>query len=86
MEAMFENLFALAADGKVDRKGLPAPFLQLAVIVNEFIDDVYLARPPLAFQRPLFGFLAPLGRWRGYRGQYDKYYKALAPDPPYDNS
>ena len=86
MGAMFENLFGLAADGKADRKGLPAPFLQLAVLVDEFLDDVYLARPPLAIQRPLFGLLAPIGRWRGYQGQYDKYCKALAPDPPEGNS
>ena len=73
MEAMFENFFGLAADGKVDNKGLPAPFLQLAVLANEFLDDIYLSRPPLAVQRTLFGMLAPLGHRRGYRGLYDRY-------------
>jgi quercetin dioxygenase-like cupin family protein len=82
MEAMFENLFGLAADGKVDRKGLPAPFLQLVVLADEFLGDAYLARPPLAIQRPLFGLLTPIGRWRGYQGQYDKYCKMLPPDAP----
>jgi mannose-6-phosphate isomerase-like protein (cupin superfamily) len=79
MEAMFENLFGLAADGKVDKKGLPAPFLQLAVLADEFLDDIHLTRPPLAVQRTLFGLVAPLGHLRGYRGQYARYHGAPGP-------
>ena len=82
MEAMFENLFGLAADGKTDSKGLPAPFLQLAVIADEYLPDIHLARPPLVVQRALFGLLDPIGRRRGYRGTYARYQDITPPQAP----
>jgi quercetin dioxygenase-like cupin family protein len=71
-EMFFETLFGLAADGKTDRRGLPAP-LQLATLVTEFRDEVHLARPPVIVQRLLFVPLAAVGRLAGYRGWYPRY-------------
>jgi hypothetical protein len=47
------------------------PFLlQLALVGQEFRDVVVFRRPPPAVQRALFGLLAPIARWRGYRATY----------------
>lgn len=71
-EAMIRNLFGLALDGKTNAKGMPNP-LQLAVFSQEFADVVQFTSPPPAIQNTLFGVLAPIARWRGYQGSYDKY-------------
>jgi quercetin dioxygenase-like cupin family protein len=69
-EEFFETFFGLAQAGKVDKKtGLPNP-LVLALIMREFEKGLYLAQPPLAAQRILFGLLAPVGRLLGYQGHY----------------
>jgi hypothetical protein len=44
--------------------------LQLALIAQEFSDVVVFRSPPPAVQRVLFGALAPIARWRGYRATY----------------
>src|SRR3954469_14140918 len=64
-EALLETMFALAADGRTNRKGMPNP-LRLAVIANAHFDTVQLPFPPAIVQRiglalgapvrPLFGF------------------------------
>jgi quercetin dioxygenase-like cupin family protein len=70
MEEFFETFFGLAQDGKVDKKtGLPNPIM-LALIMREFEQEIYLARPPLPVQRILFGVLGTVGRLRGYHGHY----------------
>ena len=66
---MIETLFGLARLGHTNAKGLPDP-LQLALIAREFSDVIVFRSPPPAVQRALFGALAPLARWRGYRGTY----------------
>lgn len=71
-EAMIRNLFGLAQDGKVNRKGMPN-LLQLAVFAREFDDVMRLTRPPRWVQRVLFGLLAPLARMLGYQGSYPEY-------------
>ena len=71
-EAMIRNLFGLAQDGKVNRKGMPN-LLQLAVFAQEFDDVMRLTRPPRWVQRGLFGLLAPLARMLGYQGSYPEY-------------
>lgn len=69
-ERLLETMFALAADGKTNAKGMPNP-LRLAVIANAHFDDVRLPFPPAWLQR--FGLLlgAPLGRLLGFRPEYD---------------
>ena len=44
-ESLLETMFALAADGKTNRKGMPNP-LRLAVIANAHFDTVRLPFPP----------------------------------------
>jgi quercetin dioxygenase-like cupin family protein len=75
MEAVFESLAALAAQGKLDRRGFPSP-LQGAVIAREFKDELAPARDPdipfgwlpLPVLRLLLRVLAPVGAALGYRG------------------
>jgi quercetin dioxygenase-like cupin family protein len=66
---MIETLFGLARLGHVNGKGMPHP-LQLALFAQEFSDVLVLRKPPLAVQRAIFGALAPIARWRGYRATY----------------
>jgi quercetin dioxygenase-like cupin family protein len=66
---MVETLFGLARLGHVNAKGMPS-LLQLALIGQEFRDVVVFRRPPPAVQGALFGILAPIARWRGYRATY----------------
>jgi hypothetical protein len=62
-------MFALAADGKTNRKGMPSP-LRLAVIARHHFDDVRLPFPPALVQRAGLAVGAPLGRMLGYRPTY----------------
>ena len=54
-------MFALAADGKTNRKGMPNP-LRLAVIANAHFDTVRLPFPPAIVQRIGLALGGPLGR------------------------
>ena len=69
-ETMLETVFGLAQDGKLARAGIPRNPLRLALIVHDYEDQIYLARPPLVVQRVLFGALASVGRLLGYRAEY----------------
>ena len=66
---MIETFFGLARLGHTDNKGMPDP-LQLALSAREFSDVIVFRSPPLAVQRAVFGALAPVARWRGYRATY----------------
>jgi quercetin dioxygenase-like cupin family protein len=66
---MIETFFGLARLGYTDGKGMPSP-LQLALLSQEFSDVIVFRSPPLLVQRVIFGALAPIARWRGYRGTY----------------
>jgi hypothetical protein len=66
---MIETFFGLARLGHTDGKGMPYP-LQLALTAREFNDVIVFRSPPLALQRVIFGALAPIARWRGYRATY----------------
>ena len=61
-------MFALAADGKTNRKGMPNP-LRLAVIANAHFDTVRLPFPPALVQRLGLALGAPLGRAARLRGR-----------------
>jgi quercetin dioxygenase-like cupin family protein len=73
-EQLIETMFSLAADGKVNRKGMPNP-LRLAVIARHHFGDVRLPFPPAWMQRLGLALGAPLGRLFGYRPTYE-------PTPP----
>jgi quercetin dioxygenase-like cupin family protein len=78
---MIETLFGLARLGYTNAKGMPDP-LQLSLIVREFSDVIIFRSPPLVVQRALFGILAPIARWRGYRATYPQLSRTvLAPRP-----
>jgi mannose-6-phosphate isomerase-like protein (cupin superfamily) len=69
-ESLIETMFALAVDGKTDRKGMPNLF-RLAVIAEAHFDTVRLPFPPALLQRIGLGLGAPLGRLVGYRPTYE---------------
>jgi quercetin dioxygenase-like cupin family protein len=60
-ESLIETMFALAAEGRTNRRGLPSP-LRLAVIARRHFDTVRLPFPPAALQRAALAVGAPLGR------------------------
>ena len=64
-ESLIETMFSLAAEGKVNRKGMPNP-LRLAVIANAHFDTVRLPSPPAPLQRAALAIGAPLGKLLGY--------------------
>jgi hypothetical protein len=66
---MIETFFGLARLGHTDIKGMPHP-LQLALSAREFSDVIVFRSPPLVVQRAMFGALAPIAGWRGYRATY----------------
>jgi quercetin dioxygenase-like cupin family protein len=68
-ESFLETMFALACDGKTNRKGVPNP-LRLAVIANAHFDTVRRAFPPAEVQRLALGLASPLGRLFGYSAAY----------------
>jgi len=68
-ESLLETMFALAADGKTNRKGMPNP-LRLAVIANVHFDTVRLPFPPAIVQRIGLALGSPLGRALGYEPVY----------------
>ncbi len=63
------EVFALAADGKTGRKGMPNP-LCLAVIARAHFDTVRLPFPPAWIQRTALALGSPVGRAFGYRPTY----------------
>jgi quercetin dioxygenase-like cupin family protein len=63
-DRFFERLFAIANDGRVNRKGMPNP-LEMAVLVDDHPGLIYLAGPPLKVQRAAFAGLAKVGRLLG---------------------
>ena len=69
-ETAFETLAGLARDGKINEAGAPKNPLLLALVLHEFEDEIYFVRPPLLFQRVIFGALAAVARLLGYRAEY----------------
>ena len=69
-ESLLETMFALAGDGKTNRKGMPNPF-RLAVIANAHFDTVRLPFPPAVLQKIALALGAPLGRLLGYHPTYE---------------
>jgi mannose-6-phosphate isomerase-like protein (cupin superfamily) len=68
-ESLLETMFALATDGKTNRKGMPNP-LRLAVIARARFDTVRLPFPPAWMQRAGLALGAPVGRLLGYEPTY----------------
>jgi len=62
----------LARDRRVGKNGLPG-LLQLAVSARSTMPVTYSAGIPIGVQLFLFGILATMGEWRGYRATYARY-------------
>jgi len=72
-ETFLETLYGLARDGRTDKSGVPN-LLQFAVMLDGLHKvEIYLAKPPIAFQMALFGLLSPAGKVLGYEEHYPKY-------------
>lgn len=63
-EGFFEQVWGLAAEGRLTAKGTPGP-LQAAVLMQEYSEEFRLGKPPAGVQRVVFGLLAPIGRLLG---------------------
>ena len=70
-ESLIETMFALAADGKTNAKGMPNPF-RLAVIASAHLDTVVLPFPPVWIQKVALTLGAPLGRALGFGPTYQR--------------
>jgi len=68
-EQLLETMFALAADGKTNRKGMPSP-LRLAVIAKANFNTVRLPLVPDWMQWTALAAGAPIGRLAGYEETY----------------
>ena len=68
-ESFLETMFALAADGKTNEKGMPNP-VRMAVIANEYFDDVRAPRVPGVLQKAALAAGAAVGRLVGYTPSY----------------
>ncbi|MGI8714690.1 MAG: hypothetical protein ACR2NR_16230 [Solirubrobacteraceae bacterium] len=65
-EALIETTFALAAEGRTNRKGMPSS-LRLAVIAKTHFDTVRLPFAPAWLQRAALAAGPLLGRLAGYQ-------------------
>jgi quercetin dioxygenase-like cupin family protein len=63
-DEFFEALFALAARGELNERGMPS-LLQLALSVPAFSEEIRVTHPPWAIQKILFALLGPIARLRG---------------------
>src|SRR5438132_1077272 len=71
-EEGFEQLFGLAKDGKLSRRGFPHP-LQLAVMAKAFRNEGRFPFLPVIVQRALIAPFAALGTRLGYRAADPRY-------------
>jgi len=79
-ESLIETMFALAADGKTNKKGMPNPF-RLAVVAHAHLDTVVLPFPPVWMQKTALAMGAPLGKLFGYGPTYTPAPAPLNPAP-----
>lgn len=67
-------LFGLQRDGRVRVTRFAArPLLQIAVLFDEYLDEVHLPMVPFGVQRLGFRALARIGRRRGYGSSFPEY-------------
>ena len=69
-ERFIQTMFALAADGKTKKKGMPSP-LRLAVIANAHFDDVRLPYVPGFAQKAALAMGAGIGRLAGFQPAFE---------------
>ncbi len=69
IDRFFETFFALARDGKLNKKGIPN-FFHVSIIGLAHKDEIRLTKPLWALQNILYKILAPFGKLMGYRADY----------------
>ena len=77
-ERLIATMYALAADGKTSKKGMPNP-IRLAAIARHHFDDVRLPFPPVWMQRAGLALGAPTARLLRFTPTYDPMPGELAP-------
>ena len=70
IDSFFRTFFALARDGKLNKKGLPNLFL-ISIISLNHQDEIRLSTPSWNVQKCIFVLLAPIGRLLGYKSVYE---------------
>jgi quercetin dioxygenase-like cupin family protein len=70
-ERFIETMFALAGDGKTNKKGMPSP-LRLAVIANAHFEDLRLPYVPAFAQKAALATGAAFGRLVGFQPTYER--------------
>ena len=65
-ERLLEAYFGLAQAGRTNRRGMPVP-LQMAVLMEDHLEETCAPGIPIAIQRAIVAGLAAVGRRRGYR-------------------
>lgn len=69
IDRFFETFFALARDGKLNKRGIPN-FFHVSVIGLAHKDEIRLTNPPWALQYIIYKILAPFAKLMGYRADY----------------
>lgn len=78
--SFFETAYGLAREGRTNRWGLPGA-LQLAVLADEFREELYFAGVPRPLQRGVAATLAPVGRLTGYRARNPRFGGSIVRPP-----
>jgi mannose-6-phosphate isomerase-like protein (cupin superfamily) len=68
IDRFFETFFALARDGKLNKKGIPN-FFHVSVIGLAYKDEIRLTNPPWALQNIIYKILSPFGKLMGYEAE-----------------
>ena len=78
-EAFFETMWGLAEHGMTNSDGVPS-LLQIAVLFRAYNREFRLLKPSYLVQRILFGFLAPIGKLKGYKSSYPEFSSSTEQD------
>ena len=73
LEEVIRTVWALAHEGKINKRGQPNEFFQGIAIGYELQADTLFVSPPPIIQRIMFGIFGKMSLRKGYRGIYDKY-------------
>jgi quercetin dioxygenase-like cupin family protein len=73
LEEVIRTVWALAHEGKTNKKGQPNEFWQRIAIGYELNDDTLFVSPPPFVQKLMFRLFGKLAIKKGYKGIYDKY-------------
>ena len=70
IDSFFQTFFALARDGKLNKKGAPN-FFRASLIMLAFNKEIRLSKPKWILQKTLFQMLTPVAKLLGYQSYYE---------------